>query len=88
MAKGKKTGGRVKGTPNTTTTLLKDAIIAAATKAGGDGGLEAYLAARAQDDNKTPFLGLLGRVIPLQHEGNSEKPITHKVTIEFVSAKP
>ena len=83
MAKGKKTGGRTKGTPNKTTTALKDAIIEAARRAGG-GDIEAYLTARAQDDNKGPFMGLLGKVIPLQHEGNPEKPIEHKLRIEFV----
>jgi hypothetical protein len=34
MAKGIKTGGRKKGTQNTTTALLKDAILKAATDAG------------------------------------------------------
>jgi hypothetical protein len=76
---------RKKGSLNKTTAVLKDAIIAAAAKAGG-GSLEAYLTARAQDENKGPFMGLLGRVVPLQHEGNAEKPIQHKLQIEFVRA--
>ena len=85
MAKGKKTGGRVKGTPNTVTTALKDAILAAAAAAAPDGKLETYLKARAQDENKGPFMGLLGRVVPLQHEGGDpDKPIAHKLQIQFV----
>lgn len=75
--------GRKKGSLNKTTAVLKDAIIAAAAKAGG-GSLEAYLEARAKDDNKGPFMSLLGRVVPLQHEGNPDKPIEHKLKIEFV----
>ena len=77
---------RPKGSVNKTTAVLKDAIIAAAAKAGG-GSLEAYLTARAQDDNKGPFMGLLGRVVPLQHEGNPDKPIQHTMKIQFIPAK-
>ena len=84
MAKGKKTGGRAKGTLNKNTAILKDAIIAAAT-AAGDGDLETYLKARAMDENKGPFMNLLGRVVPLQHEGGDpDKPIQHKLKIEFI----
>ena len=87
MAKGKKTGGRVKGKPNTITATLKDAILKAAAAAAPDGQLETYLKARAQDENKGPFMGLLGRVVPLQHEGGDpDKPIIHKLKIEFVPA--
>lgn len=65
-----KTGGRQKGTPNKTTALLKDAILVAATKAGGDGGLEAYLENQARV-NPGPFMTLLGKVLPMQlaHSG-------------------
>lgn len=35
MAKGVKTGGRVKGTPNKTTAMVKDAIALAAEQLGG-----------------------------------------------------
>ena len=83
MPKGQKFGGRKPGSVNKTTALLKDAIIQAATEAGGDGGLKAYLKARAQDENKGPFMALLGRVVPLQVDGNPDKPIAHKLTIEF-----
>lgn len=83
MAKGQKTGGRKKGSVNKTTAVLKEAIIQAAIEAG-DGDLISYLKARAQDENKGPFMNLLGRVVPLQHEGNADKPIEHKLKIEFV----
>ena len=60
-----KTGGRSKGIPNKTTALLKDAILKAADQAGGKGGLVAYLQVQAKK-NPGPFIGLLGKVLPLQ----------------------
>lgn len=66
--------GRRKGTPNKTTALLKDAILAAATAAGGEGGLQAYLELQAKT-NSTPFLSLLGKVIPLQIAGDPDAPV-------------
>lgn len=68
MAKGRKTGGRAKGTPNKTTAVLKDAILQAADKAGGKDGLVGYLQARAVD-TPGPFLALLGKVLPMQVTG-------------------
>ncbi len=84
MAKGKKTGGRKPGSLNKTTSVLKDAVLKAAEAAGGEGGLEGYLKQRALDDNPAPFMGLLGKVLPMQVEGNPDKPIEHKLKIEFV----
>lgn len=80
MAKGKKTGGRQKGTPNKTTKALKDAILEAAELAGGEasgnnpGGLVGYLLMLAVEDPKT-FGSLLGRVVPLQLQGDQDNPI-------------
>lgn len=64
--------GRAKGTPNKTTALLKDAILKAAEQAGDehDGtGLVGYLQQQAKD-NPGPFMGLLGKVLPLQLAGS------------------
>jgi hypothetical protein len=66
--------GRAKGTPNRTTALLKDAVLKAADKAGGDKGLVGYLTAQATA-NPGPFMALLGKVLPLQVEGG----LTHEV---------
>lgn len=60
--------GRKKGTPNKTTKLLKDAILKAAEKAGGKGGLVAYLQMQARE-TPGPFLALLGKVLPMQIAG-------------------
>jgi hypothetical protein len=74
MAKGKKTGGRAKGTPNKTTALLKDAILDAGKRAGGRGGLTAYLEDQAIK-NPGPFMSLLGKVLPTQVTGDGGGPI-------------
>ena len=75
MATRPKTGGRQKGTPNKTTTALKEAILAAATEHGNDGmgagGLQGYLFKVASEDIKA-FAGLLGRVLPMTVDGTGE----------------
>lgn len=75
-----KTGGRKKGTPNRTTALLKDAILLAATKAGGgeEDGLVTYLTIQAAE-NPGPFMSLLGKVLPMQVQGDPENPMTFTV---------
>ncbi len=79
MAKRIKTGGRKKGTPNKTTALLKDAILKAATDAG-DGDLSAYLL-KQTNDNPVAFMGLLGKVLPMQVGGDPDNPLemVHKI---------
>lgn len=59
--------GRPKGMPNKTTALLKDAILKAATDAGG-GDMAEYLKQQAIA-NPGPFLSLLGKVLPMQVTG-------------------
>ncbi len=56
--------GRKKGVPNKTTALLRDAILQAADEAGGKAGLVGYLKKQATD-NPGPFMGLLGKVLPM-----------------------
>ncbi|GEM70955.1 hypothetical protein SAQ01S_07210 [Sphingomonas aquatilis NBRC 16722] len=73
--------GRPKGAPNKTTALLKDAIIQAAIKAGGDGeegGLVGYLVKQATDYPKG-FLPLLGKVLPMQLAGDDGEPLVIKI---------
>lgn len=52
--------GRVKGVPNKNTAAVKDAILNAFTKVGG----EDYLVKVANEDQKT-FCTLLGKVLPI-----------------------
>lgn len=63
IGKGKAGPGRPKGSVNKTTGILKDAIIQAANKAGGKGGMVAYLTKQAEE-NPGPFMALMGKLIP------------------------
>jgi hypothetical protein len=77
--------GRKAGVPNKTTALLKDAILKAADGAGGKDGLIGYLQIQAVS-NPGPFMGLLGKVLPMQVSGDPDNPaaLNHRVIIEFV----
>jgi hypothetical protein len=59
--------GRAKGTPNKTTSAIKDMIVQALDKAGGVD----YLVVQAKKNPKA-FLALVGRVLPLQVNGPGE----------------
>lgn len=76
MARGVKTGGRKKGTPNKITALLKDDILSAAS-AAHPGGRVGYLTQQAQE-NPTAFLPLLGKILPTEVAGD----VGFRVTIE------
>lgn len=72
-AKGKKTGGRKKGTPNKITALLRDDILQAAANAHPKGRL-GYLTAQAQE-NPTAFMTLLGKVLPTEVKVDANEPM-------------
>ena len=77
--------GRPKGMPNKTTALLKDAILQAAEKAGGEGGMVAYLTQQAEE-NPGPFMALLGKVLPIQtmHGSDPDNPLPGVITLNIV----
>jgi hypothetical protein len=69
-----KLGGRKKGTPNKTTTLIKDMVLQALDQAGG----VKYLL-KLSDENPAAFCTLLGKVIPLNltsEDGTMSPPTT------------
>lgn len=68
-------GGRPKGVPNKNTTMLKDALLAAADRAGGKEGLIGYLTTQAKT-NPQSFLPLLGKVLPLQVAAQIDQNVT------------
>ncbi|RWX68021.1 hypothetical protein EN833_08255 [Mesorhizobium sp. M4B.F.Ca.ET.190.01.1.1] len=72
--KGRKTGGRVAGTPNKVTASIKEAVTEAFEKAGGVD----YLVKLATEDPRT-FCGLVGKVIPLQVDAKLDGPLTVQV---------
>lgn len=80
--------GRVKGTPNKTTALLKEAILKAAETAGQDGngkeGLVGYCTFLAREEPKA-FAQLLGKVMPLQISGDPDNPVRAITRIELVA---
>ncbi len=59
-------GGRPKGAPNKVTAALKDMVLNALNRAGG----ELYLSEQATK-NSSAFLALVGKILPLQvgHSG-------------------
>lgn len=67
--------GRPKGSPNKTTALLKEAILAGAESVGdaGEGGLEGYCKFLARDEPRA-FAALLGKVLPMQLTGDPNNP--------------
>jgi len=78
--------GRPKGAMNKTTALLKDAILTAAADAGnksGEDGLVSYLTKQAEE-NPVAFMGLLGKVLPLQISGDPEQPVQTITHIQLV----
>lgn len=60
--------------PAKQTKLLKDAILEAAEKAGGAGGMVGYLTLQAME-NPGPFMSLLGKVLPTQVTGDGGGPV-------------
>lgn len=70
MAKGVKTGGRTKGTPNKVSADLREMIHGALSDVGG----REYLVSQAKE-NPTGFMTLLGKTLP--------KDITGGLDIRF-----
>lgn len=70
IGKGKAGPGRPKGVPNKQTKAIKEMILAALDKAGG----EDYLLTQSRE-NPVAFMGLLGKVMPTQITGADDGPI-------------
>ena len=83
MARGRKTGGRKRGTPNQSTALLRAAILEALELNGGS----RYFVRVAKLDPAT-FLRLLGRLLPptTKHEAADERLATITVVTGFPDA--
>jgi Family of unknown function (DUF5681) len=79
--------GRPKGAQNKTTTVLKDAILAAAEQAGDEAGLVGYLRNMATT-NPSAFLSLLGKVLPMTLAGDKDAPLQGRVTVAWERIDP
>jgi len=82
MARGRKTGGRVAGTPNKFSGAVRELILAALDGVGGQAYLE-----RVAEQNPAAFLTLLGKVLPLQVQGPAADG-AHQVTIVVEGVPP
>jgi len=72
--------GRPKGTPNKNTGMIKDMILQALNNAGG----AEYLTERANDPRTAAaFLGLVGKVMPVQVTGDPNNPVQHSIRVTF-----
>jgi hypothetical protein len=73
-APGERRGGRQRGTPNKLNADLRAMIIGALEDAGG----QEYLA-RCAAENPSPFLALLGKILPTQVTGDGGGPATFTI---------
>ena len=84
-------GGRKPGVPNRTTSQLKDAILKAGELSGhdqnGKDGLVGYLKRVADQDMKA-FSGLLGKVLPIQVQGDPDQPLVPNAVQIVFSQQP
>lgn len=71
--------GRVAGVPNKVTKALKEMILGALDGAGG----EEYLVKQSKE-NPTAFMTLIGKVLPLQVQGDAANPLTTVLSIKLV----
>lgn len=72
--------GNRKGVPNKNTAAIKDMILTALSNAGG----AEYLERRANDPRTaSAFLGLVGKVLPMQVVGEGGGPIGLSLTVKF-----
>lgn len=86
MAKGVKTGGRTKGTPNKATANAKAAIEAVFTGLGDAAALQKW--ARSDPDNlKAFYVSIWPKILPLQVNGPGENG-EHIVEVAWRVVKP
>jgi hypothetical protein len=83
-----KTGGREKGTPNKSTSAIKEAMLAVfeelQARAGGD---NAHFLALAQG-NSTDFYKLTSKLLPLQVTGEDGGPVVTLIGLVGIRPEP
>ena len=83
MAKGQKTGGRTKGTPNKSTAQVKEAMLKAYQAIGGDQSFAMW--AR---ENATEFYKLWSKMLPQEISGPDGGPIeVNDITDQPITAE-
>lgn len=76
-----KTGGRQKGTTNKLTADVKAMVLSALDRAGGVD----YLLTQAQS-NPNAFLTLVGKVLPMQVQGDPDNPVVTRIELVAMRA--
>lgn len=79
MARGRKTGGRQKGTPNKFNAEVRDMVLAALNEVGG----VKYLKTSAKE-NPAAFLALVGKLMPRPVELSGEvksPPLVNRIVL-------
>ena len=77
---GKGNPGKPKGAVSKNTAAIKDMILAALSDAGGS----EYLLKRANDPKTaSAFLGLVGKVLPMQVTGADGNPLNIQFNVKF-----
>ena len=79
MAKGHKTGGRAKGTPNKIDGQVREMVLTALRDLGG----KEYFATQAIS-NPNAFLKLIGKMLPLQTAGKTSETSTVSGNIRVI----
>ena len=78
--KGEKRPLQGKRGPNKNTAAIKDMIIAALH---GVGGVSYLMECATDEKSKTAFLGLVGKVLPLQVTGEGGGPVGMAINVHF-----
>lgn len=79
--KGQKPGpGRPKGTLNKNNAMIRDMIVQALD---GVGGVQYLMECATDPKSRSAFLGLIGKVMPVQVQGDPSNPLEHSLTITF-----
>lgn len=82
MARGVKTGGRQKGTPNKTTVKVKEAFEQAFEQLGGVDALVTWGMAE-----RSEFYKLYAKLLPVQITGDEDNPVQVVTKVELVALK-
>lgn len=81
MAKGRKTGGRQKGTPNKVSGTVKDNVVAVFDGIGGVATMTVWA-----KSNETEFFKLYSKLLPIEGAGEEGEHL-HKIIHEVVRPK-
>ena len=72
--------GRPKGCLNKNNQMIRDMITEALH---GVGGVDYLMDCATDPKTKAAFLGLIGKVMPVQVQGDPSNPLEHSLTITF-----